>query len=226
MALQVREDSPALRAPAKKKADWPWRLSFAACAAPLFWLAGRALRADLGADPVAEVLNRLGLYTLSVLLASMACTPLQIAFGWRWPLRVRRMIGLWAFAYAVLHFFTYAGIDQGLSFADIWKDVLKRNFITAGFAAFLILLALAVTTPAAMLRRLGYRRWKRLHRLVYAAGVLGCIHFLWRFKLKEPQPKAYLAVLALLLLVRAVGWVRGRAASRTREGPRVRPGPV
>jgi methionine sulfoxide reductase heme-binding subunit len=202
---------PAAR-PGKRprKADWPWRLCFAACTAPLFWLGGRAVLGGLGADPVAEVLNRLGLYTLSILLCSLACTPLQIVFGWKWPLRVRRMVGLWAFTYACLHLVTYVAVDQSFDFMAIGKDIVKRQFITVGFAAFLVLLVLAVTSPQRMVRKLGFRRWKRLHRLVYAAGVLGCIHFLWRFKLKEPQPIAYGAVLFVLLGIRAIDWARNR----------------
>lgn len=191
-----------------------WRLGWLSCLAPLLWLGARAARGDLGADPVAEVLNRLGLYTLTVLLAALACTPLQLVFGWKWPLRVRRMIGLWAFAYASLHLLTYAVVDQGLSLPDIWKDVLKRRFITAGFAAFVLLLALAVTSPSAAVRWMGFRSWKRLHRAVYVAGVLGCIHFLWRFKLTEAQPLLYAGILALLLLVRAGAWARRRVANR------------
>ncbi|HXN54999.1 MAG TPA: protein-methionine-sulfoxide reductase heme-binding subunit MsrQ [Myxococcales bacterium] len=174
----------------------------------------------LGADPVGEVLNRLGLYTLSILLGSLACTPLQIVFGWKWPLRVRRMVGLWAFAYASLHLVTYTAIDQSFDFTAIGKDIVKRQFITVGFAAFVVLLALAVTTPQRMVRKLGFRWWKRLHRLVYVAGVLGCIHFLWRFKLKEPQPIAYGVVLLALLGIRAIDWARKRThAARILASP-------
>ncbi|GAC1343672.1 MAG: hypothetical protein NVS2B9_08670 [Myxococcales bacterium] len=171
------------------------------------------------------MLNRLGLYTLSVLLASLACTPLQVVFGWKWPLRVRRMVGLWAFAYATLHLLTYGVVDQSLDFTAIGKDIVKRKFITVGFAAFVVLFALAVTSPQRMVRKLGFRWWKRLHRLVYAAGVLGCIHFLWRFKLKEPQPIAYGLVLLLLLGVRAAAWAKKRtpAARITASPTRSRP---
>jgi sulfoxide reductase heme-binding subunit YedZ len=220
-ALAAQGPLPAARDGKRaRKVDWPWRLCFAACLAPLLWLAGRAALGDLGADPIAEVLNRLGLYTLSILLGSLACTPLQILFGWKWPVRVRRMVGLWAFAYASLHLFTYAFVDQSLDFAAIGKDIAKRKFITIGFAAFLVLLALAITTPQRMVRKLGFRWWKRLHRLVYAAGVLGCIHFLWRFKLKEPQPIAYGIVLLVLLGIRAIDWARKRTRpARIRASP-------
>jgi sulfoxide reductase heme-binding subunit YedZ len=194
--------------------------------APLVWLAGRAALGNLGADPIAEVLNRLGLYTLCTLLAALACTPLQLVFGWKWPVRVRRMIGLFAFWYAALHLTTYAVVDQGLAFGDSWRDVVKRPFITVGFAAFLVLLALAVTSPQRMVLRLGFRSWKRLHRLVYLAGALGCLHFLWRFKLKEPEPKLAFAVLAALLAVRVFGWVRTARKARGTSASRPRPTPV
>ena len=192
--------------------------------APLFWLGGRFLRDDLGADPIAAVLNSLGFYTLCVLLAALTCTPLQIVFHWKWPIRVRRMVGLWAFAYAAMHLVTYVVIDQGLDIGAIAKDIVKRPFITVGFAAFLILFALAVTSPVRMVKRLGFRSWKRLHRAVYLAGVLGCVHYLWRFKLKESGPKLAFAVLFVLLLVRVIDLVRKR--SQVFLPSRVSPRPV
>jgi methionine sulfoxide reductase heme-binding subunit len=168
------------------------------------WLAGRVVRGDLGADPVAEVLNRLGLYALVLLLCSLGCTPLQILFGWKWPLLLRRMLGLFAFFYACLHLSTYVGVDQFFDFASIGKDIAKRRFITVGFAAWCSLLPLAVTSTQGWVKRLGFRRWKRLHRLAYVAAALAVVHFVWRFKTALVEPLIAAAVLALLLGVRLV----------------------
>jgi sulfoxide reductase heme-binding subunit YedZ len=193
-----------------KAARQPWLkpLVFAAALSPLLWLASRAVRGTLGPDPVAEVLNRLGLYAISLLFCSLACTPLQIVLGWSWPLRVRRMLGLFAFFYASLHLSTYLFVDQGLDFRGVAKDVAKRRFVTVGFAAWCTLVPLAITSTQAWVKRLGFRRWKSLHRLAYLAGGLACVHFIWRFKTALLQPLLFTAVLALLLGVRVTARVR------------------
>jgi methionine sulfoxide reductase heme-binding subunit len=198
----------------EKAARQPWvkPLVFAAALSPLLWLASRGLRGTLGPDPVAEVLNRLGLYAICLLFCSLACTPLQLVLGWKWPLRVRRMLGLFAFFYACLHFSTYLFVDQGLDFGGIAKDISKRRFVTVGFAAWCSLVPLAITSTQAWVRRLGYRRWKALHRLVYLAGALACVHFIWRFKTALLQPVLFTAVLALLLGIRLAA--RARPAAR------------
>jgi methionine sulfoxide reductase heme-binding subunit len=175
---------------------------FLACAAPLGWLGIRALTGRLGADPIAEVLNQLGWWALFTLMACLACTPLQLLFGWTWPIRARRMVGLFAFFYASLHLLTYVGLDNGFDWHDIWADVVKRKFMTVGFAAWVVLLPLAATSTAKMTARLGARNWKRLHRLIYLAGALGVIHFVWRVKHDETVPKRFAMVLALLLGIR------------------------
>jgi len=194
----------------EKAAKQPWLkpLVFAAALSPLLWLASRAVLGTLGPDPVAEVLNRLGLYAISLLLCSLACTPLQIVLGWTWPLRVRRMLGLFAFFYACLHLSTYVFLDQGFDFAGIGKDIAKRRFVTVGFAAWCALVPLAVTSTQAWVKRLGFRRWKSLHRLAYLAGGLACVHFIWRFKTALLQPLLFTAVLALLLGVRVTARLR------------------
>ncbi len=198
----------------EKAARQPWLkpLVFAAALSPLLWLASRGLRGTLGPDPVAEVLNRLGLYAICLLFCSLACTPLQLVLGWKWPLRVRRMLGLFAFFYACLHLSTYLFVDQGLDFGGIAKDISKRRFVTVGFAAWCSLVPLAITSTKAWVRRLGYRRWKALHRLVYLAGALACVHFIWRFKTALLQPVLFTAVLALLLGIRLTA--RARTAAR------------
>lgn len=177
---------------------------------PLAWLGWRALRGDLGANPIAEVENRLGLWALILLLASLGCTPIHIVTDWSFPLRLRKLLGLEAFLYASLHFGTYLGVDLQFDLAEIWKDIVKRKFMTVGFAAFTLLVPLAVTSTKGMVKRLGFPRWKRLHRLVYVAATLGVVHFVWRVKSDLRQPMLCAFVLAILLAVRAVDWARGR----------------
>jgi sulfoxide reductase heme-binding subunit YedZ len=175
---------------------------FTGCLIPLALLIFEAANKTLGADPVAIALNRLGLLALITLLASLSATPLRLLFGWSWPLRLRRMLGLFAFFYASLHFLVYAGVDQGFAWSAIVTDIAKRPFITVGFGALLILIPLAVTSPMRIRRLLGPLRWQRLHRLVYLAGILASVHFIWRVKRDLSQPLMYAAVLALLLFVR------------------------
>jgi sulfoxide reductase heme-binding subunit YedZ len=177
---------------------------FLGAVSPLLWLAGRALRGALGPDPVAEILNRLGLSALVLLLCSLACTPLQLVLGWKWPLRVRRMLGVFAFFYASLHLTTYVAVDQGLDLASIGKDIVKRKFVTVGFAAWCCLLPLAVTSTQGWVKRLGFRRWKALHRLAYVAAGLAVLHFVWRFKTALFEPLVAAATLFVLLAIRLI----------------------
>jgi sulfoxide reductase heme-binding subunit YedZ len=171
------------------------------------------LTGRLGANPIAEAMNELGLWTLILLLSSLACTPLKLVFGWTWPIQVRKLLGLCAFAYVCMHFLVYLVLDQFFAWDEIWKDIFKRKFITIGFAAFLLLIPLAVTSTKGMVKRLGFARWKRLHRLVYAAAALGVIHFIWRVKADTREPLIYAGVLLLLLGVRLVAYVRQRPRS-------------
>ncbi len=189
---------------------------FATACLPLAKIGVDLLRNHLGADPIAEVLNRLGWWTLFLLLAVLACTPAKLIFHVTWPMRVRRMLGLFAFFYGVVHFATYVGVDQAFDFDAIGKDIVKRKFMTIGFAALMALVPLAVTSTNAMVRRLGYVRWKRLHRLIYVAAVFGVIHFVWRVKADLREPLAFGAVVALLLAVRLADAVRERRRSRAR----------
>jgi sulfoxide reductase heme-binding subunit YedZ len=167
---------------------------------------------QLGANPIAEAMNQLGLWTLILLLASLALTPIKIMTGWTWPVALRRLVGLLAFATACLHFGVYLGVDQFFDFNEIGRDIVKRKFITVGFAALVLLIPLAVTSTSGMLKRLGARRWKRLHRLVYVAAVLGVIHFVWRVKSDLREPLIYAGVLAVLFGVRGIEFVRRRFA--------------
>ncbi len=173
----------------------------------------RAARGELGANPIATALNQFGLLALLFLLASLACTPLQALVGWTWPMRVRRMLGVFAFFYATTHLLTYVGVDQGFDGEVLWRDVTRRPFIIAGMGAWLLLLPLALTSTNASVRRLGHTRWQLLHRLAYPAAVLAVLHFIWRVKKDLTEPLVYAAVLLVLLLVRAVLLARRRLSA-------------
>ncbi|HLL52946.1 MAG TPA: protein-methionine-sulfoxide reductase heme-binding subunit MsrQ [Myxococcaceae bacterium] len=185
---------------------------------PLGALVLRAAVGELGSNPISEALNALGLLALIFLVASLACTPAKVLFGWTWPIRIRRMLGVLAFVYALLHFLTYAVLDQGLDLATLWEDVTKRKFIFVGFAALLLLLPLTLTSTDSSVKRLGYVRWKRLHRLAYLAGGLGVIHYVWRVKADLTEPVVYGLILGGLLLVRVIDFLR---SGRRKPKPRV-----
>jgi methionine sulfoxide reductase heme-binding subunit len=190
---------------------------WAAGLAPLGWLVWAALTGNLTADPVKAITHFTGRTTLIILFVTLSVTPLRRLTGVQGLVRVRRLIGLFAFFYAVLHLLTYLVFDRGFVFAELGEDIAKRPYITVGFTAWLMLLALAVTSPLAMVRRLGGRRWQALHRLIYVIPVLGVVHFAWAQKKDIRLPLVYGAILAALLLVRAaVAW---RTAAR-RRAPR------
>jgi len=183
---------------------------FVGALVPVAAILFRAWRGELGANPIAQALNQLGLVALVFLVAALACTPLKTFFGWTWPIRLRRMLGLFGFFYGLLHVSTYTVLDQVLDWHAIWEDVTKRKFIFVGFAAFVLLVPLAATSTGGALKRLGYARWKRLHRLAYVAPLLGVIHFTWRVKRDVREPVAYAVVLGALLLVRLGVYLRAR----------------
>ena len=158
---------------------------------------------SLGANPVEELIHRLGIWGLNFLLITLAVTPLRRLTGQGWVLRFRRMLGLFAFFYVLMHFLAYAGIDQRLGLAPILEDIAERPYITVGFTALLLLLPLAVTSTRGMMRRLG-RRWQQLHRLVYPAAILAVWHFYWQTKLDTLEALIYALILAVLLGYRLV----------------------
>jgi methionine sulfoxide reductase heme-binding subunit len=180
-------------------------LIFAASLAPLLLVVADALRGRLGANPIEAILNRFGYWTLVFVLLALVPTPLQKLSGWTWVAPHRRMIGLFAFFYACLHVGTYVGVDQFFDWRAIVADVVKRKFITIGMLAFALLVPLALTSTDGSVRRLGYARWKRLHRLVYAAALCGVVHFIWRVKADLREPLLFAAALAVLLAVRLIG---------------------
>jgi sulfoxide reductase heme-binding subunit YedZ len=175
---------------------------FAACLVPLGILAANALTRNLGANPIDEITDQTGIWTLRLLLISLAVTPLRRLTGWNRLIQVRRMLGLFAFFYASLHFLTYLWLDQFFAVEDIIADVMDRPFITVGFASFVLLIPLAVTSTTAMIRRLGGKWWQRLHRLVYAIAIGGIVHYLWLVKADLRDPAIYGGLLALLLCYR------------------------
>lgn len=182
-----------------------------ACASPAAWVAFRAATGGLGANPIERILNDTGWWTLALLLASLVPTPIRILTSWGGAVRWRRMVGLFAFGYAVLHFATYALLDQTLDLPAIVEDIAKRPFIAVGFAALVLLVPLAVTSNDRAVRRLGFVRWQRWHRLVYVSSVLGVIHFVWRVKADLREPLLFASALAVLLGIRVVDAVVRRA---------------
>jgi sulfoxide reductase heme-binding subunit YedZ len=186
--------------------------TFALACVPLAKLAVDGALGRLGANPIQAGLDRLGFWTLTLLVLSLVPTPTRELLGLSWPVRVRRMLGLFAFSYATLHLAWYVGVDQFFDAPVLAADVLKRKFMVVGFAAWLLLVPLAVTSTDRWVRRLGYARWKRLHRLVYAAALLGVVHFVWRVKADLRRPSWFAAALAALLAARAVPWLAARRA--------------
>ena len=193
---------------------WRGRLGHATIVAlglvPLVWLVADGVTGRLGANPIEEITHRTGDWTLRLLLGTLAVTPLRRLTRWNAVIRYRRTLGLVTFTYACLHFITYIGIDQGLALTYVGEDIVKRPYITVGFAAFLLLVPLAVTSTTGWVRRLGGRRWAALHRLIYVAGAAGVLHYLWLVKGDQWTPVYYAAVLVVLLALR----VRGRGTQR------------
>ena len=176
-------------------------LLFLACLLPLAYLAAAAFGVaglGLGANPVEKLLHELGRWGLKFLLITLSVTPLRRWTGWNWLIGYRRMLGLFAFFYVVLHFVVYAALDQGLDIGAIGEDILNRPYITLGMAGLLMLVPLAVTSTRGMMRRLG-KRWQKLHRLIYVIAIVGVWHFYWQVKLDTLAPVLYALVLAVLL---------------------------
>jgi sulfoxide reductase heme-binding subunit YedZ len=177
---------------------------FLLCLLPLTMLGWQAYADSLGANPIDEIADRTGQWTLRFLLIMLLMTPLKRFCGRTWPARMRRMLGLFAFFYACLHLLTYLWLDQFFDWAEIWLDILDRPFITVGMLAFVLLLPLALTSSQFMVRKLK-RNWKRLHRLAYIIPALGVVHFWWLVKADVLEPFVYAVLLAALLLVRMPG---------------------
>ncbi|HKY22889.1 MAG TPA: protein-methionine-sulfoxide reductase heme-binding subunit MsrQ [Vicinamibacterales bacterium] len=195
-------------------------LVFAACLVPFGYLVWRAFTGDLTADPLTEVTNETGIWTLRFVVVTLALTPLRRVSGWNVLVRFRRMIGLFAFFYGSLHFLTYVVGDRfaSLDFPDgfvavstlrnlvasIWEDIAKRPYITVGSIAFFSMIPLALTSTKGWIRRLGGRNWQRIHRLIYLTGIAGVTHYWWRVKADTLHPAVYAAIVVILLGFRLV----------------------
>ncbi len=193
---------------------------FLACLIPAALLALDFVADDLGANPIEEITHRTGRWGLRFLLMTLAVTPLRLLSGWSQLIVFRRMLGLFAFFYVLLHFSTYLVLDQFFYIAGIVEDVAKRPYITVGFTSFVLLIPLAVTSTNGWVKRLGGKRWSALHKLAYVAATGGVLHFLWLVKADTRAPVIYGSILVLLLGIRA--W---KHRVRPRRAPVRRPAP-
>lgn len=202
-------------------ASWIRRIKplvFFACLIPALLLVRDAFTGGLGVNPIEDITHRTGDWALRLLLVTLAVTPLRRLAGWHGLIRFRRMFGLFAFFYAVLHFSTYLVFDHFFDILLIIDDVAERKYVTAGFVAFVLMIPLAVTSTQGWIRRLG-KRWTVLHRLVYASAAAGVVHFLWLVKIDIGEPLIYAAILAILLGARLAYRYRGQGGGlRARAG--------
>lgn len=193
---------------------------FLLCLAPLANLVWKGFHEMLGADPVSLIEHSTGTWALVGLCVTLAITPLRRLTHQNWLIRFRRMFGLFAFFYGCLHLTTYIWLDEQFDFAGILPDVYKRRFITAGFTAFVLMVPLAVTSTSGMIRRLGGKRWQKLHRLIYLSAIAGAIHYYWLVKSNETVPLRFASVVAILLGYRLVFYLlEQRRATAARPQP-------
>lgn len=181
--------------------NWLRILTHLAALAPLVVLLWDGYTGNLTVNPIQEITHRTGKYALVLLILSLACTPVNTALDYKPVIALRRPLGLYAFTYATLHFLTFIYLDYGLDLELLWLELSEKRYVLVGFAAFLLLLPLALTSTKGWMRRLG-RRWRKLHRLVYLAAPLAIVHYVWLVKSDVREPLAYGAVLALLLAAR------------------------
>ena len=186
---------------------------FLACLLPLARLGWKAYSGLLGANPIEVITHSTGDWTMIFLLVTLAITPVRKLIHQPWLIRFRRMLGLFAFFYGVLHFTTYIWLDKFFDQHEMLVDVGKRKFITVGFTAFVLMIPLAITSTAGWIRRLGGRRWNLLHRLIYFSAIGGVIHYIWLVKADIRKPLQYGAVLTLLLGYRVFIWIKPRLSS-------------
>jgi sulfoxide reductase heme-binding subunit YedZ len=187
---------------------------FVACLTPLSLLIFHAVRGELSANPVEDITNTTGIWTLRLIVATLLVAPLRRATGINQLIQYRRAIGLFAFFYGSLHFMTYFILDHQLQFDGLWDDVKKRPYITAGFTAFVLMIPLAITSTTGWIRRMGGRNWNLLHRLIYITALAAVLHYFWKVKLDTTNPIYYGIVVGALLMVRV--W---RVAMRSRAAP-------
>ncbi|MGE5324325.1 MAG: sulfite oxidase heme-binding subunit YedZ [Actinomycetota bacterium] len=195
-------------------------LVFLLCLCPLSVLTWKAFHQLLGANPVDVITRSTGKWTLVFLLVTLAVTPVRRLLRMPWLIRFRRMLGLYAFFYGSLHLMTYVWLDQFFDVHSMLHDIAKRKFITAGMTAFALMVPLAFTSTSGWIRRMGGKRWQKLHRLIYFSAAAGVVHFLWLVKADLSRPIAYGSVLAALLLFRGAGWLLARVRA-PRTGSRI-----
>jgi sulfoxide reductase heme-binding subunit YedZ len=187
------------------------------CLLPLAVLGYRTATGNLGANPISFLTNWLGQWTFRLLLAALVLTPLCVLFGVTWQISLRRLLGLFAFFYACLHFGVWILVDHFLNWDQMIADIVKRRYITVGMLALLLMIPLAVTSTARMIKRLGGSAWRRLHRLVYFVGVLAALHFLWLAKAGRTEQYVYAGILAFLLCIRVWDAIRRMVRTRNRR---------
>jgi sulfoxide reductase heme-binding subunit YedZ len=203
---------------------WTKVVVFAACLVPAALLVWRGFNSDLTADPVQFITHTTGDWTIRFIVITLAITPLRKILHLPQLIRFRRMLGLFAFFYVCLHFTTWIWLDKQFVWSEMWKDVEKRRFITVGFTGFVLLIPLAITSTAGWIRRLGGKRWQKLHRLIYVTAVLGVIHYYWLVKSDVRKPLFYGFLVGIFLAWRLGTWLIGRrgrpaAGAAPREAP-------
>jgi sulfoxide reductase heme-binding subunit YedZ len=199
---------------------------FLACLVPVGLLGWDAYTQNLGANPIEKITHSTGDWTIRFLLITLSITPARKLLGMPVLIRFRRMLGLYAFFYGCLHFTTYIWLDKFFDLNAMLQDIAKRKFITVGLTAFVLLIPLAITSTAGWIRRLGGKRWQRLHQLIYVSAICGVIHYLWLVKADIRKPLEYGAILALLLGYRAVIWTLPKLRARSNEAATRRMQPV
>lgn len=187
---------------------WIGTARWALVLVPAIWMVAQVVLGQLGANPIEMLQRESGEWTLRLLAASLAVTPLMRITRWGWLVRERRFLGLSAFCYAFGHLSIYVGLDMFFDVGDIVNDVLKHRYVTVGMLAFVLLIPLAITSTRDWIKRLGGKRWNRLHRLVYVSAVAGCIHYLWAVKKDIEEPLLYSSIFAALFVLRFL-WRRG-----------------
>ena len=197
---------------------------FLLCLGPAFVLTWKGFHAGLGANPIDVITRTTGRWTLTFLLITLSVTPVRKLSGLAWLIRFRRMLGLFAFFYGSLHLMTYVWLDKFFNVHEMLHDIAKRRFITAGMTAWFLMLPLALTSTKGWIRRMGGKRWQKLHRLIYFSAAAGVVHFIWLVKADLRRPLTYGAVLAVLLSYRLVIWlisrIRARRALATQQAAR------
>ena len=199
-----------------KKIKWIFKpIFFIAALIPLGVLTYDFFTDQLSANPISDITHETGIWALRFFVLTLAVTPIRKISGWGWIAQFRKMIGLFAFFYALLHFTTYVYLDQFFDWDSIVADVRKRPFITVGFASFVLLIPLAITSLNRLIKWLGSKRWKALHRLVYVVAIGGVIHYYWLVKADIRRPLIYGAIVLCLLAIRFIYYLRSRASTRT-----------